>query len=140
MTNVFNAQSDAVIVVEKEAYETQENQPDQQALVEPKQPNFIFSNNKSGELFGADLQNLKNMRQQLVDNFLDCGKFVCVDKHIKELSNTAKSRDHTLSLQFMDDLKLNSTRNDEQQAISLRQLLQRNEEKGIEMYRMKVLE
>ena len=40
----------------------------------------------------------------------------------------------------MDDLKLNSTRNDEQQTISLRKLLQRNEEIGIEMYKMKILE
>ena len=59
MTNVFNAQDDAVVVVQQdlscniEAQELKIQESQQDA------PNFLFSNRKSIELFGSDLQDLR---------------------------------------------------------------------------------
>ena len=70
LTTIFDAQSDAVIVVGQDAKQQQESQQEYE-LVEQKLPDFLFSNNKSKELFDYDLQNLKLEERQKADRFLD---------------------------------------------------------------------
>ena len=83
MTSVFDAQSDAVVIMGQEVSLNETIQQDYE-LVEPKLPEFMFSNSKSTELFGIDLQNLKNERTQMAESFLDEQKFVCLDTKNKD--------------------------------------------------------
>ena len=84
MTSVFDAQSDAVVIMGQETSLNETIQQDYE-LVEHKLPEFMFNNSKSTELFGIDLQNLQNQKTQVAESFLDEQKFVCLD---------TKSKDH----------------------------------------------
>ena len=55
MTTIFDAQSDAVVIVGQDATQLEENQQQEYELVELKLPEFKFCNSKSIELFGVDL-------------------------------------------------------------------------------------
>ena len=80
MTNVFNAQDDAVVVVQQDQSYNIEAQ--EMKIQESQQdvPSFMFSNRKSVELFGSDLQNLRNDDTDMLQSFLDLKKFVCIDQ------------------------------------------------------------
>ena len=84
MTTVFDAQSDAVVIVGQDANILEDNQQQDYELVELKLPEFKFSNSKSVELFGVDLQNLKHETTKMMDSFLDIKKFVCLETKNKE--------------------------------------------------------
>ena len=84
MTTVFDAQSDAVVIVGQDANMLEDNQQQEYELVELRLPQFKFNNSKSVELFGVDLQNLNNETTQMIDSFLDIKKFVCLDTKTKE--------------------------------------------------------
>ena len=71
MTTIFDAQSDAVVIVGQDATQLEENQQQEYELVELKLPEFKFCNSKSVELFGVDLKNLKQETTQMMENFLD---------------------------------------------------------------------
>ena len=83
MTNVFNAQSDAVIVFNQNACLDDEQQGEAQQVqpletLEQKLPEFLFTNRKSIDLFGIDLQELKLIDRQLALNFMKDQKFICL--------------------------------------------------------------
>ena len=55
MTTIFDAQSDAVVIVGQDVSKSEENKQEEYELVELKLPEFKFCNSKSVELFGVDL-------------------------------------------------------------------------------------
>ena len=142
MTNVFNAQSDAVIVFNQNAQPDDDDQDFAQQgqsleALQEKLPEFLFTNKKSIDLFGIDLQELKLESRQLESNFMNEKRFICLDEYGDDLNSTESQRDRNKNqYKFMDDLRLNVSSSEDQQSISLALLLKRNKSKGVEMYKM----
>ena len=144
MTDVFNAQSDAVIVFKQNAqlydddqgFASQASFQPQEPLQE-KLPEFLFTNKKSIDLFGIDLQELKPENRQLESNFMDEKRFICLNEYGDDLNSTESQRDRNKNqYKFMDDLRLNVFDRDDQRSISLALLLKRKKRKGVEIYKM----
>ena len=80
MTNVFNAQDDAVVVVQQDQSYNIEAQEHKTVEDQQNVPSFLFSNRKSIELFGSDLKDLRQDDTDMQLGFLDLKKFVCIDQ------------------------------------------------------------
>ena len=139
MTEVFNAQSDAVIVFNQNAKLDDEDQGGQQvhSLETLQLPKFLFTNTESINLFGIDLQELKLENRNFETNFMEEKKFICLDGYDADLNDADSQRDRGKTHdKLLDDLQLNSTETSDQRSISLALLLKRNKIKGVEMYKM----